>query len=73
MLCISGKRRVENDIPNNYLLEMSDIIEMDDVQAFDSNDEIFDIIDAFFNDLSYLEELQNKRYMATRYYSKSAE
>jgi len=50
---ISGNRRVEGDI-SEYLLEMADIIEMDDVQAFDSDNEILDVINAFFDDLSYL-------------------
>ena len=45
---------------------MADIIEMDHVQAFDSDDEILHIIDAFFDDPSYLEESQNKRYIATQ-------
>ena len=51
---------MEDDI-SEYLLEMADIIEMDDVQAFDSDNEILDIIDAFFDDLSYLEVSQNKQ------------
>jgi len=49
---ISRKRRVGDDI-SGYLLEMADIIEMDDVRAFDSDDEILDIIDTFFDDLSF--------------------
>jgi len=44
---------------------------MDDVQAFDSDNEILDTIDAFFDDLCYLEESQSKRYIATRYHSKA--
>jgi len=66
----SGKQRVENDI-SEYLLEMADMIETDDIQAFDSDNEILDTMDAFFDDLCYLEESQSKRYMATRYYSKA--
>jgi hypothetical protein len=65
---IFGKRRVEDDI-SEYLLQMGDMIKMDNIQALDSDNEILDIIDAFFHDLTYLES-QNKRYMATRYYSK---
>jgi hypothetical protein len=67
---ISEKQRVEDDI-SEYLLEMADMIEMDYIQASDSDNEILDIIDDFFDDLSYLEESQNKPYMATRYYSKA--
>ena len=59
---ISG---VEDDV-SEYLVEMDDIVEMDNAPG----DEILDAIDAFFDDLSYLEELQSERYMATRYYSK---
>jgi hypothetical protein len=60
---VSAKRRVEDDI-SEYLVEMADMIEMDNAP----DDEILDAIDAFFDDLSYLEESQ--AYMATRYYSK---
>ena len=72
MLRISGKQRVEGDI-SEHLLEMADMIEMADIQAFDSDsdNEILDSIDAFFDDLCYLEGSQGKRYMTTRYYSKA--
>jgi hypothetical protein len=53
---VSAKRRVEDDI-SEYLVEMADMIEMDDAP----DDEILDAIDAFFGDLSYLEESQSKR------------
>ena len=51
---------------------MADMIEMDGIQVFDSDsdNEILDLIDAVFDDLCYLEESQNKRYITTRYYSK---
>jgi hypothetical protein len=47
---------------SEYLVEMADMIEMDNAP----DDEILDAIDAFFDDLSYLEE---SPYMTTRYYS----
>jgi hypothetical protein len=62
---VSAIRRVEDDI-SEYLVEMADTIKMDNAP----DDEILDAIDAFFDDLSYLEESQSKRYRATRYYSK---
>ena len=45
---------------------MANIIEVDN--APDGG--VLDVVHAFFGDLSYLEESQSKRYMATRYYSK---
>jgi hypothetical protein len=38
------------------------MIEMDDIQAFDLDNEILHVIGAFFDDLSHLEESQSKRY-----------
>ena len=64
---ISVKQRV-GDYISEYLVEMAGMIEVDDSASSPGPDnEILDAIGAFFDDFSYLEEWQSKRYMATRH------